>query len=149
MSRPALAGVHHVKLPITDLQRSTDWYGEVFGFRVTMEFPGTDGVAQGVAGDVPGLGATTLALRVNPTVVRSCRGFDPVSFAVDDRADVEAWATHLDSLGIAHSPVIEASVGWLLAFEDPDGLQLHLYSWAGHHADHSERPGYGRAARAG
>ncbi|XIE80831.1 hypothetical protein AB6O49_28860 [Streptomyces sp. SBR177] len=31
-----------------------------------------------------------------------------------------------------------------MVFEDPDGLVLHLYSWAGHGRDHSDRPGYGR-----
>jgi hypothetical protein len=48
-------------------------------------------------------------------------------------------------LGVPHSPIIEASVGWLLVFNDPDGLELHLYSRAGHGIDHSGRPGYGRA----
>ena len=44
--------------------------------------------------------------------------------------------------------MIEASVGWLLVFDDPDGLQLHLYSWAAHGVDHSDKPGYGRPAHA-
>jgi hypothetical protein len=100
MTRPSLAGIHHVKIPVTDLE-----------------------AAEG------------------------CRGFDPVSFAVDDRPDVEAWAAHLDRLDIRHSPVIEASVGWLLVFDDPDGLQLHLYSWAAHGIDQSARPGYGQPVR--
>lgn len=43
---------------------------------------------------------------------------------------IEAWVAHLDALGIDHSPIIEASLGWLLVFDDPDGLQLHLYTWA-------------------
>ena len=33
----------------------------------------------------------------------------------------------------------------LLVFDDPDGISLHPYSWAGHGVDHSDRPGYGRA----
>jgi catechol 2,3-dioxygenase-like lactoylglutathione lyase family enzyme len=146
MTSPVLAGIHHVKTPVSDLTRSVQWYGQVFGFAVTMEFPDTDGVVRGVAGTVPGLGDTQLTLRVNPEAVRGCVGFDPVSFAVDGHADVVAWSAHLDTLGVAHSPVIEASVGWLLVFDDPDGISLHLYSWAGHGADHSDRPGYGRAA---
>jgi catechol 2,3-dioxygenase-like lactoylglutathione lyase family enzyme len=145
MSRPTLAGVHHVKLPVTDLGRSVDWYTGVFGFRVIVEFPDGDGVVRGVAGEVPGLGDTQLALRVNPKAAEGCRGYDPVSFAVQGRADVEAWAAHLDGLGIAHSPVIEATIGWLLVFHDPDGLELHLYSWDAHGVDHTGRPGYGRA----
>jgi len=144
MISPVLAGIHHVKIPVTDLHRAIDWYGRVFGFTVTMEFPGGDGVVRGVAGTVPGLGDTQLTLRVNPDAAKACVGFDPVSFAVDGHADLAAWAAHLDAVGVDHSPIIEASVGWLLVFDDPDKISLHLYSWAGHGIDHSERPGYGR-----
>ena len=141
---PELAGIHHVKMPVTDLDRSRDWYGRVLGFKVTYEFQDADGVVRGVAGEVPGLGDSMLCLRVNFQAAQGCQGFDPVSFAVRDRADVEAWAAHLDTLGVPHSPVIEASIGWLLVFSDPDGLDLHLYSWAAHGVDHGEVAGYGR-----
>ncbi|GAA2050154.1 VOC family protein [Catenulispora yoronensis] len=147
MNRPILAGVHHVKIPVTDLARSVDWYGRVFGFAVTMEFPDSDGVVRGVAGEVPGLGDTLLTLRVNPAAAEGCRGFDPVSFAVADQAAVQSWADHLDTAGVEHSPVIEASIGWLLVFDDPDGIQVHLYSWTAHGVDHSDLPGYGRQAQ--
>jgi hypothetical protein len=59
---------------------------------------------------------------------------------------VQAWAAHLDRAGVGHSPVIEASIGYLLVFDDPDGISLHLYSWAVHGVDHADRPGYGRIA---
>jgi catechol 2,3-dioxygenase-like lactoylglutathione lyase family enzyme len=38
MTVPTLAGIHHLKLPVRDLQRSADWYREVLGYRVTVEF---------------------------------------------------------------------------------------------------------------
>ncbi|WP_405847351.1 VOC family protein [Streptomyces sp. NBC_01518] len=141
---PELAGIHHVKMPVTDLDRSRDWYGRVLGFKVTYEFQDADGVVRGVAGEVPGLGDSMLCLRVNSQAAQGCQGFDPVSFAVRDKADVEAWAAHLDTLGVPHSPVIEASIGWLLVFNDPDGLDVHLYSWAAHGVDHGDVAGYGR-----
>ena len=144
MAGPLLAGIHHVKIPVTDLNRSVAFYSQVFGFTVGWEFPEADGVVRGVAGRVPGLGETMLSLRVNLVAAQGCAGFDPVSFAVTGQADIEAWAAHLDELGIEHSPVIEASIGWLLVFSDPDGLQLHLYSWAAHGIDQSGRAGHGR-----
>ncbi|MBB6347035.1 VOC family protein [Nonomuraea muscovyensis] len=146
MPRPQLAGIHHVKIPVTDLPRSRSWYERVFGLTVTMEFPDGDGVVRGVAGEIAGLGDVLVALRENPGAAAGCRGFDPIGFAIQDHADVQAWAGHLDELGIAHSPVIEASIGWLLVFNDPDDLELHLYTWAAHGVDHSARPGYGRPA---
>ncbi|MEV6010132.1 VOC family protein [Streptomyces sp. NPDC051976] len=148
MPGPPLAGIHHVKIPVTDLDRSLAFYSKVFGLTVEMEFPDSDGVVRGVAGRVPGLGETLLALRVNPAAAQGCADFDPVSFAVTGQAEIQDWAAHLDELAIDHSPVIEASVGWLLVFTDPDGLQLHLYSWAAHGIDHSDKPGYGRAVTA-
>lgn len=144
MTRPSLAGVHHVKIPVTDLPRSRSWYERVFGFRAQFEFPDDDGVVRGVAGTVPGFGDTLVAFRENPAAARGSQDFDPVGFAVRDRADVEAWAEYLDTLGIAHSPVIDASIGWLLVFHDPDRIELHLYSWQEHGIDQSGRTGYGR-----
>ena len=31
---PALAGIHHVKLPVTDLARSREWYESRLGYQV-------------------------------------------------------------------------------------------------------------------
>jgi catechol 2,3-dioxygenase-like lactoylglutathione lyase family enzyme len=35
---PALAGIHHVKLPVTDLARSLEWYRSRLGYAVHIEF---------------------------------------------------------------------------------------------------------------
>jgi catechol 2,3-dioxygenase-like lactoylglutathione lyase family enzyme len=140
-----LAGVHHVKIPVTDLGRSLHWYRQVFGLRPAMAFPEAGGVVRGFAGGIPGLAPALAAFRVNPAAADGNRGFDSASFAGETQDDLQAGARHLDSPGVRHSPVIEASTGWLLVFDDPDGLTLHLYTWAEHGIDQSHRPGYGRA----
>ena len=38
MSQPALAGIHHVKFPVSDVAASRAWYEEVFGLTVQLEF---------------------------------------------------------------------------------------------------------------
>lgn len=144
MAAPELAGVHHVKIPTADLPAARAWYERVFGFRVTMEFPDDDGVVRGVAGEVPGLGPAILGLRENPQAARGSRGFDPVGLAVETPEDLDTWMRHLDEIGVPHSPLIEASIGWLLVFHDPDGIEHHLYTWAEHGRDLSHRRGYGR-----
>ncbi|MEP6560266.1 MAG: VOC family protein [Nakamurella sp.] len=146
MTVPRLAGIHHVKIPVTDLVRSAAWYQRVLGFRVAMRFPDQNGVVQGVVGEIDGLGPAVLALRQNPEVAAAISGFDPVTFAVATQADMEAWAEHLDGLDITHSPVFEASDGWMMVFTDPDGIELQLYSWALHGVDHSMLAGYGSRA---
>jgi len=35
---PVLAGIHHLKLPVTDLDRSREWYLSRLGYQVQMEF---------------------------------------------------------------------------------------------------------------
>jgi len=35
---PQLAGVHQLKLPVTDLARSREWYQTRLGYRVQIEF---------------------------------------------------------------------------------------------------------------
>ena len=35
---PVLAGVHHLKLPVTDLTRSREWYHSRLGYQVELEF---------------------------------------------------------------------------------------------------------------
>jgi catechol 2,3-dioxygenase-like lactoylglutathione lyase family enzyme len=143
MTTCELAGIHHVKIPVTDLARSLLWYRRVLGLRPTMEFREADGRVRGFAGEVPGLTRTMVAFRVNPAAAEGSRGFDPVSFAVESRDDLQRWTGHLDSLGVSHSPIVEASIGWLLIFDDPDGITLHLYTWAEHGIDVSGRSGYG------
>jgi catechol 2,3-dioxygenase-like lactoylglutathione lyase family enzyme len=148
VSEATLDGIFAVKLPVSDLAMSRAWYEQVLGFQVEMEFPDQDGVVRGVAGHVPGEGETRLALREDPDVAKGVAGFNLVNFAIPDRASAEAWAARLDDLGVEHSPVIEATIGWIVVFHDPDGIELHLYSRQHHHADHAGRRGYGRPVAA-
>ncbi len=143
---PRLTGIHHVKFPVSDLAASRAWYERVFGFEVTIEFPDEQGVVRGLAGTAKGLGEVGLALRENPAAAVGIRGFDPVSFGIEDKAAAEEWVVHLDSLGVPHSPVIDATVGWIVVFHDPDGTEIHLYSFAAHGIDQTGRAGYGRSA---
>jgi glyoxylase I family protein len=56
-------------------------------------------------------------------------GLDHLALRVPDRAALEAWAKHLDELGIAHSGVQEEVGGPLIVFRDPDNIQLELWAF--------------------
>ena len=128
-TRPTLDGLHHVKLPVTNLARSRAWYERVLGLNVEIEFTDDhDGVIRGVAGTAPGLDRTALALRENAQAAAGVAGFDPIAFAVAGRTAIDRWVSHLDAEGVEHSTVIRATLGWIVAFRDPDGLELRLYS---------------------
>ncbi len=139
-----LTGIHHVKLPVSDLGRSREWYERVLGYAVEWEFPDDDGVVRGVGGRLPGAGVP-VALRQNAQAAGGNAGFDPVSFAIADRAAAEAWAAHFDSLGVRHSGVRSGTRGWVVDVVDPDGLTVRLYSTADDAEDHTNQPGYGHA----
>lgn len=123
------------------------WYHQVFGATPVLEFADLeDGVVRGLAFDVPGA-PDGLALREAPDQAVGVSGFDLAVWSVADEADIEAWTEHLDALGIPHSPKIVATVGWMLVFSDPDGIEHHLYTTAEHGIDRSDEPRAGRPAR--
>jgi catechol 2,3-dioxygenase-like lactoylglutathione lyase family enzyme len=94
---PDLSGVHHVKLPVSDLNRSRKWYTSVLGLRVEIEFV-EDGELMGLALE-GAAGRLRLALRLDPVRASALSGFDAVALEVPKREDVDAWRDLLDDLG--------------------------------------------------
>ncbi len=130
---PVLAGIHHLKLPVTDLARSLEWYRSRLGYQVQVEF-----VEQGTlmgCGLAHPAGGPDLALRLDPDRARAAAGFDYFAIGVPDKAAMEALARKLDGLGQPHAGVHRASLGWILPeVLDPDGHALRFYTIA-HHTD--------------
>jgi catechol 2,3-dioxygenase-like lactoylglutathione lyase family enzyme len=135
MTVPTLAGIHHLKLPVRDLRRSAQWYGEVLGYRVFAEFV-EQGVLMGLAMEHPD-GGPPLALRLDPARAETAAGFDYFSFGVPDRPGIDAMAARLDALDLPHGGVHRASEGWILPMlHDPDGHEVRFYT----HARHEDAP---------
>lgn len=129
----AVAGVHHVKVPVTDLARSRDWYSAVLSLVVELEFRDShDGVVRGVAFERHN--GLTVCLRENPGLAEAMAGYDPYAVLVPLRKDLDDVVDHLDRLGIAHSDVVAATLGWLLRVPDPDGIELRFYTEESHAA---------------
>ena len=129
-----LAGVHHFKLPVTDLARSLKFYQELFGATPIPELEHRHretGELYAHICEVPGLG-TGLELRLNPEQAEKQRKFDPITISVSDRTMLERWSSRLDELGIAHSGQIVAIQAWLVTFDDPDQHRLRFYTLEKH-----------------
>jgi quinol monooxygenase YgiN/catechol 2,3-dioxygenase-like lactoylglutathione lyase family enzyme len=133
---PVLGGIHHLKLPVSDLEHSTKWYSAVLGARrlTQLDHRRPDGTLFAVILEVPGLEAP-VELRLDPATAGALDGYDFLTLAVEDRAALDGWIAHLDALGIPHSPPIVALVGWLLVVPDPDGLRLRIYTSQPHGLD--------------
>jgi glyoxylase I family protein len=127
---PEITGIAHVELSVSNLEVSTAWYSAVFDapevFRAAQEAFGI--VATAIRDPKSG---TVLAFtehseqeggRFTPRRV----GLDHVCFMVAGEAELDAWARHLDSLGIEHSPVQDYGYGLAITCADPDGIALEF-----------------------
>jgi catechol-2,3-dioxygenase len=134
MLTPSLAGIHHLKLPVTDLGRSSEWYRSRLGYQVTAEIV-EGGKLMGCALAHPN-GGPRLALRLDPDRARAAAGFDYFAIGVPSREAIEELAAHLTTLGEEHAGVHRASLGWILPhLHDPDGHEVRFYTHQ-HHTDH-------------
>jgi catechol 2,3-dioxygenase-like lactoylglutathione lyase family enzyme len=84
-----LSGVHHVKLPVSDVDRSRQSYQRTLGLTADIEFV-DDGVLQGVA--LAGAGGAAIALRHVPPRAAALSGFDALALAVPNRDDIPPLA---------------------------------------------------------
>ena len=124
---PRLAGVHHLKLPVSDLARSRAWYESRLGYTVQVEFV-EQGTLMGLGLTHPA-GGPDLALRLDPDRAAAAAGFDYFAVGVPDRDAIEELGARLTALGEEHAGVHPASAGWILPLlHDPDGHEVRFYT---------------------
>lgn len=123
-----LSGFHHVKLPVSDVGRSRDWYVQVLGFTTDIEFV-EDGVLMGVALARPDM-PSGVALRHDPDRAKAMSGFDALALLVPTRDEVAAWKDRLDAAGVPHGGIVTGHRGGavLVGLHDPDGIEVRLYA---------------------
>ena len=130
--------IHHLRLTVTDLERSREFYTQLLGFEVAVESPPPDDPSAAetfkilFGGIVMARGNLIMGLRpmaaagdhFNPDRV----GLDHLSFSVPSRDDLEQAMRLFDERGVAHGQITSLpSFGIdVLPFEDPDGVQLEL-----------------------
>jgi glyoxylase I family protein len=135
-----LGAIHHIRLTVTDIERSRNFYTELLGFEVAAEAPASHDPKSDPSypvlwgGVVMAKGSYLLGLR--PVAAKGDRfdedrvGLDHLAFNVESRAAMNAAIKLLDERGITRGEVRElTSFGiCVLPFRDPDNIQLELTS---------------------
>ncbi len=127
MSR--FTGVHHVALTVRDVSASAPWYAELLGL-VRLQEHRDDQQAM-VLFMHP---ASQLMLSLHQWTIGDQADFDERRVGLDhlalhvaSRDELVAWQQRLSERGIVHSPIADVTYGHVLAFRDPDGIQLELF----------------------
>lgn len=125
-SVPALHGIHHLKVHVTEVRRSARWYQRTLGYQPAMEFhEGTRLVGYGMS---HANGGTVLTIRLDPEQAHKTAGWVYFEMGVPDRAALQDLATRLDALSVARGPLVRTPIGWLLpGVFDPDGHEMRFY----------------------
>jgi glyoxylase I family protein len=135
-----LGAIHHLRLTVTDIERSREFYTKLLGFNVAVEAPESDDPKSDPSypvlwgGAVMAKGNYLLGLR--PVAAKNDRfdedrvGLDHLSFSVESRAALDQAIRTLDEHNVPHGEPRElTSFGiCVLPFRDPDNIQLELTS---------------------
>ena len=134
----ACGDIHHLRLTVTDLRRSREFYTGLLGFQVAVESPPPGDPAEAetfkilFGGVVMVRGNLIMGLRpMAPGTDRfdpDRAGLDHLSFNVAAHADLEQAIRVFDEHGVRHGEITRLpSFGIdVLPFEHPDGIQLEL-----------------------
>jgi glyoxylase I family protein len=137
----SLGPVHHIRLTVTDVERSRAFYTELLGFQIAMDAPLPAGdphhdltVDLLQDGIVMVNGDMLIGLRPVDTERTGDRfdpfrcGLDHLSFSVGSKADLEAAARAFEERGVEHSSISDLPPFGIavLPFKDPDGVALEL-----------------------
>lgn len=131
MDNASLSGFHHVVLTVGDLERSVRWYCEVLDFSPLFPWNTDDFRRQLLmhpGGAIIGLTEHSAAA-AGAAFDETRPGLDHLAFGVRTREQLDAWVERFDAAGVVHSGVqVTPETGFtLVAFRDPDSIQLELY----------------------
>ena len=126
--------IAHLRLTVTDIERSRQFYESVFAWPVLLEVPDNadeatrDQLSFLYGGVIYDLGGTLLGLRPVATdrFDENRVGLDHLAFRLGSKAELDAAAAHLDDVGVDHESVKDIGPSYILEFRDPDNIALEL-----------------------
>ena len=127
---PAMDGIIHVALTVTDVDASVAWYQEVLGLKQmgTAPHDGGFGIVMSTPDEQVWLALHHHDANSGEAFTETRTGLDHVAFHVPSYEHLVAWRDHFDEHGVRHSeivPIPDYGVA-ALVFYDPDNIQLEL-----------------------
>ena len=131
MERPPTWGINHLKLPATDVIKTKDFYCDVVGMEYIPHFD-----HRNEKGDLFAVmvylahrsGKILIEFRHNESQAKAQEGWDPITFGVRGRKDLEEWQKWFEKNEIRCSRVFTGLKAWLLCALDPDGKIIRMYT---------------------
>ncbi|MET0780320.1 MAG: VOC family protein [Microbacterium sp.] len=126
MTPVQVTGIHHVRVPVSNLERSVGFWTATFGFERDFDFPGEAGLIA-TALRHPAADAHVVLWK-DAERAKSNAGFTSLGLGLPDRASIDALVAALDDAGIAHQGIQPSSVeAKLVGVADPDGNLVNFY----------------------
>jgi len=120
----SFAGVDHCSLTVTDLDRSQQFYTDLFGFVMVLDVGYGRICMHPATGFILGL-VTHEGQRGGPFSELNT-GLDHLGFAAATREELEEWERRFDELGVTYTPIRDMEMSHNLNFRDPDDIALEL-----------------------
>lgn len=126
--------IAHIRLTVTDIARSRQFYESVFGWPVAVEMPedADDATREQLSflfgGVLYNTGEFLLGLRpvADDRFDENRVGLDHLCLHVGSQDELVSAAALLDELNVTREPIKEIGHGYILEFRDPDGIALEL-----------------------
>ena len=123
-----LAGLHGVRIPVSDPLVSKDWYVTLLGLVPVLDLEEEEGVVGVVLRHPLGF---VVGLHREPERAAALRRFAVLGLTVLDRQQLQALVDLLDGRGQAHGPIEAGHLGWYVDVPDPDGILLRFHTGSG------------------
>ena len=129
----ALTGLLHVKVPVTDVERSARWYMLLFDLELMYEFC-EQGIVRGVvlfhrSGDFSIALRDREAIPGRPLLDR----FDLFAVSVEEREVLARLRRRCAEMGTPHGELEDRPDGTVLDIPDPDGTIIRCYHYTWNH----------------
>jgi catechol 2,3-dioxygenase-like lactoylglutathione lyase family enzyme len=134
----SIGAIHHLRLTVTDVDRSRQFYTSLLGFDVAAESPPPDDPSAEAIGKILFGGIVMVRgdvlMGLRPVAPQGDRfdedrvGLDHLSFSVATRDELDQAVRLFDERGVPHGEIRTLSSFGIqvLPFRDPDNIQIEL-----------------------